>query len=376
MKIAFVYVRGRLARLADTREGIAAREFFYGALELQELGHEVQLQEIDIGPDAPAGSMIIQLLYKLHLMPSKTNASLVRQLRALLPALNSCSAVVATASGPAYGLAMLAASRQLRVPLIAIHCGIANHPLRYHRRMINALLLRHSRTMLYGDGEVGPVQRMFAVPRDRLQVNQFGVDTNFWRPDWQRNGDYILAVGNDVRRDYALLLQLARRMKEHFVVVTRQNLGEVPANVEQVKGDWHAQALSDAGLRKLYQEAMLVVTPLQESVQPSGQSVCLQAMACGKPVVLTRTTGLWSQEMMQDGHNVLLVPTGDLVALEQAVTSLVIDPIKRQRLGESARRTVCDCGSISLFASRLELLAEQVVKHTTGTPHGNNLGSI
>ncbi len=151
-----------------------------------------------------------------------------------------------------------------------------------------------------------------------------------------------------------LLLQLARRMGERFVVVTRQNLGELPPNVEQMRGDWHAQALSDAGLRKLYQEAMLVVTPLQDSVQPSGQSVCLQAMACGKPVVLTRTTGLWSQEMMRDGENVLLVPPGDLTALQQAVSSLLADPGKRQRLGESARRCVCDCGDISLFALRLE----------------------
>ncbi len=179
MRIAFVYVQGRLARLADTREGLAAREFFYGALELQDRGHEVLLHEVDIGPDAPAGSALIEMLYKLHLMPSKTNASLVRQLRTLLPALNSCDVVVATASGPAYGLAVLAACGQLRVPLIAIHCGIANHPLRIRRRMINALLLRRSWTMLYGEGEVEPVQQMFSVPQDRLRVNQFGVDTTF-----------------------------------------------------------------------------------------------------------------------------------------------------------------------------------------------------
>jgi glycosyltransferase involved in cell wall biosynthesis len=360
MRIAFVYVRGRLARLADTREGLAAREFFYGALELQEHGHEVLLHEVDIGADAPAGSALIELLYKLHLMPSKTDASLIRQLRALLPALNSCDAAVATASGPAYGLAMLATCRQLRVPLIAIHCGIANHPLRFRRRMINALLLRRSWTVLYGEGEVKPVQQMFNVPQDRLRINQFGVDTTFWRPDRQQDGDYILAVGNDIRRDYTLLLQLARQMGERFVIVTRQNLGELPPNVEQMRGDWHAQALSDAGLRKLYQEAMLVVTPLQDSVQPSGQSVCLQAMACGKPVVLTKTSGLWSKEMMRDGENVLLVPPGDLEALHQAVSHLIDNPEARESLGKNARRTVCDKANISLFASRLEALAERI----------------
>lgn len=360
MKIAYVYVRGRLARLADTRAGHAAREFFYGALELQDRGHEVQLHEVDIGPDAPDGSVLIEMLYKLHLMPSKTNASLVRQLRALLPALNTCAVVVATASGLAYGLALLAACGQLRVPLIAIHCGIANHSLRRRRRMINAMLLRRSWTMLYGDGEVEPVRQMFDVPRDRLQVNQFGVDVTFWRPGRQQIDDYILAVGNDVRRDYDLLLQLAQRMGEQFIVVTRQELGDLPPNVKHLRGDWHTQALSDVGLRKLYQDALVVVTPLLDSVQPSGQSVCLQAMACGKPVVLTKTSGIWSQEIMQDGRNVLLVPPRDLEALHQAVSSLIASDQMRKELGEIARTTVCEKAGISQFASRLEALANMI----------------
>lgn len=363
MKIAFVYVKGRLVRLADTRAGNAAREFFYGALELQQRGHEVQMLEVDIGPEAPAGSMAIEALYKLHLMPSKTNASLVRQLRRMLPELNTCNAVVATASGPAYGLALLVLCRQLRAPLLAIHCGIANHPLRFRRRVINTLLLRHSWTMLYGDGEFVPVKAMFKVPADRLQVNQFGVDTQFWQPDCQLLGEYILAVGNDIRRDYQLLVKLARKMDERFVIVTRQDIGELPANVEQIQGDWHAQALSDAGLRSLYQKSKLIVTPLIESVQPSGQSVCLQAMACGKPVVLTKTSGLWSQTM-RDGENVLLVPPGDLDAVHRAVSRLAQDPGLCESIGNSARKTVCAEGNIASFAVRLEALAEQVVKHS------------
>lgn len=364
MRIAFVYVKGRLDRLAETRVGNAAREFFYGALELQERGHDVLLFEVDIGPEAPAGAMAIEALYKLHLMPSKTNASLVRQLRKLLPELNTSDAVVATASGPAYGLALLGLWRQMRTPLLAIHCGIANHPLRFRRRVINSILLRRSWTMLYGDGEMEPVKDMFKVPANRLQVNQFGVDTQFWQPDCQQQEEHILAVGNDVRRDYNLLVRLASRMDERFVLVTRQDIGELPANVEQIRGDWHAQALSDAGLRRLYQKAKLVVTPLLESVQPSGQSVCLQAMACGKPVVLTKTSGLWSGKTMRDGENVLLVPPGDLDALYRAVSRLAHDPILCKDIGTTARKTVCTEGSIASFAARLEALAEQVVKRT------------
>jgi glycosyltransferase involved in cell wall biosynthesis len=200
------------------------------------------------------------------------------------------------------------------------------------------------------------------VPPNRLQVNQFGIDTKFWLPGQSQIGDYILAVGNDMRRDYSLLTQLAKRMERRFIVVTRQNLGEIPSNVQQIQGNWHEQTLSDEGLRQLYQDAIMVVTPLQESVQPSGQSVCLQAMACGKPVVLTKTTGLWSEEMMRDGENVSLVAPGDIESLHRAVSVLLTDQEYCQKLGETARRTVCDEADISLFASRLENLATQIAR--------------
>ena len=44
--------------------------------------------------------------------------------------------------------------------------------------------------------------------------------------------------------------------------------------------------------------------------QPSGQSVTLQASACARPVVLSRTRGLWDPDRLRDGENVLLVPPG------------------------------------------------------------------
>jgi glycosyltransferase involved in cell wall biosynthesis len=368
MKIAFVYVQGRLARLADARAGRSAREFFYGALELQDRGHDVSLYEVDVEPYAPAGSLAVEWLYRCHLMPSKTNSSLIRQLRILLPELNACSVVVATASGPAYGLAVLSACGQLRSTLLAIHCGIANHSLRRRRRWINALLLRRSWSMLYGDGEVESVQRMFGVPTERLRVNQFGVDTTFWRPaEEKQDGSYILSVGNDLRRDYELLLALARRIDERFIIVTRQDLGQLPDNVEQMRGDWHAQALSDSGLRELYQKARLVIVPLKDSVQPSGQSVCLQAMACGKPVILTDTRGLWSREMMRDGENIVLTPPGDLSAMLQATSALIANPLQRALLGECARQIVCDSADIRLFSVRLEAFAKHIVNRNIKT---------
>lgn len=83
MKIAFVYVKGRLARIIDTEAGLSPREFFYGALELKGRGHEIEFYEVDDGPKPPPGAWIVETLYWFHLMPSKTNSSLLGQLRKL-----------------------------------------------------------------------------------------------------------------------------------------------------------------------------------------------------------------------------------------------------------------------------------------------------
>jgi glycosyltransferase involved in cell wall biosynthesis len=216
-------------------------------------------------------------------------------------------------------------------------------------------------TQLYGEGELDPTRKMFRVPAERIEVNQFGVDTKFWRPAHNVSGNYVLAVGNDVHRDYAPLLDVAFRTDFRYILVTRHNLDPLPPNVEILRGDWHAMAISDEELRGLYQRAKLVVVPLHETAQPSGQSVCLQAMACGKAVVLTRTRGLWSHTMMNDGENVVMVAPGDKTGLHNAIFRLATDDVECSRIGRNARETVCREADISLFSRRLERLCERVV---------------
>jgi glycosyltransferase involved in cell wall biosynthesis len=360
VRIAFVYVVGRVSRLETTQIGRSAREFFYGALELKERGHEVVLHEVDDGPVAKGGARIVDLLYRAHLMPSKTTASLLRQLRALAPSLNAADAVVATTSGIAYGLGVLKTVGALRAPLIAIHCGIVNYRLRARRRFLNGVMLRQMWTQLYGEGEIEPARRMFRIPAERIEVNQFGVDTGFWRPGSEKPEEYVLTVGNDARRDYDLLIRVAAQTGLPFVFITRHKLGQLPPNVEVRCGDWHAGAISDEELRALYQGARLVVVPLQQTVQPSGQSVCVQAMACGKPVVLTRTRGLWSQAMMRDGENVVLVEPGDATGLRSAILDIAGDAKRYARIGAAARETACNEADITQFADRLERRCESV----------------
>ena len=50
-------------------------------------------------------------------------------------------------------------------------------------------------------------------------------------------------------------------------------------NVEIFNGDWHSKQVPDIKIREFYNSSSLTIIPLKNTIQPSGQSVCLQSMA-------------------------------------------------------------------------------------------------
>ena len=97
---------------------------------------------------------------------------------------------------------------------------------------------------------------------------------------------------------------------------------------------------SFAQLRGLYRAARFVVIPLQDVDQPSGQSAALQAMACGKAVILTRTRGLWEAAYMRHMETCYLVDPGDVDNLRNGIEYLWTNPREAERIGLNGRRLV------------------------------------
>ncbi len=79
---------------------------------------------------------------------------------------------------------------------------------------------------------------------------------------------------------------------------------------------------------------------MRENTYSGATTTLLQAMACGKPVVVTRTAAIARGYHLEDGVNCRLVPPGDLAALEQAVVSVLDDHGLAAGLGLRARETV------------------------------------
>ncbi len=95
------------------------------------------------------------------------------------------------------------------------------------------------------------------------------------------------------------------------------------------------ESLGREDLAARYASVDVVVFP-SEWAEPFGL-VPLEAMACGTPVVATSVGG--SAEYLRDGHNSVLFPPGDPVALAAAVRKLHADPALRRSLIRGGLRT-------------------------------------
>lgn len=356
MKIAYIFHPGRIPRIHSIDEKDLPTEFFYGAIELRKKGFDVDIFEAEEQPRRSITRYIAEFILLKRYLPIKTHPSILDAVWRLLPRLKEYDVVIATSTGIAFSLVFWKIFYCFSFSVVGIMTAILNYPLNHIRVIFSRILLKRMDVHLFGEGEVGAICREYKVPRERLTVNYFGIDCAFWQSDPEKLDDqYILAVGNDSMRDFALLIEVAKRVEKKVVLVTRRELsGEIPANVKIIKGAWHLQELSDVVLREMYNKAFCVVVPLKESFQPSGQSVTLQAMACEKPVILTKTNGLWDRTYLQHNENILFVEPGNIDQIIVCLSELENNAMKSNELGKNARRYVLEHARIDFFAERLE----------------------
>ena len=337
LKLLYILRGGRHARLA-LPDGQYPDEFFYGYRQLaRRPGWQVELRE-RATTWAP-GRALQRLVHAVtYLSPDFGGA---RELdRALL---SRYDAIISTSEPVLMMLALRRRSRSAGARLVLILMGAEKRIERSRvpgvtRRVLRWALGAMDAIIVVGEGERGYVLEEGLSAPGRVHVVPFGVDTAFWTPEPGGEEGPILAVGNDDGRDYELLL---RSIGSHALRIhTRLPVGALPPNVEVTGGSWQEAGLSDEQLRGLYRASRFVVVPLRDSVQPQGQSVALQAMACGKAVLLSRTRGLWGRGAMRHGENCHLVPPSDGEALRAAIERLSADAAYRDALGSAARRTV------------------------------------
>jgi glycosyltransferase involved in cell wall biosynthesis len=368
-RILFLYTSGRKERIEKAIEGEAPLEFLYGYTHFKENGKNVDYMETNyLRP--PKLSLEYWRLRNLNKAFARDvgigsrSHFFVNQIQNL----NRYDVFIATTDSIALGLAHHKKKGRLKGEIIYLNMGLAgvldklkqvNNEAYQERKENCGVLLGHCRKVVsLGKGEHGFFDTQYPELEDKFVFIPFGIDTDFWRPSGisARNAEpYILFVGNDLNRDFELLLNIASNCSDmRFKFVTsRLSPSVCPRNVELISGKWQSAILSDQGLRSLYGRCMMVIIPLKESLQPSGQSVALQAMACGKPVVITKTRGFWDLSEFEDNKHLVFCELNNLEEWVRKISSLIEDDEFRSLLWSESRKLVKEKYNSRNFSEKL-----------------------
>jgi glycosyltransferase involved in cell wall biosynthesis len=210
----------------------------------------------------------------------------------------------------------------------------------------------HLRAIInYGSVQMEIARTQLGVPAEKLHNCLQPVDERFWRPLGEPTLDYILSVGSEAR-DYRTLVRAIEGLDITAVIVVGSAVLRPSGNADTLFGPMvrdtaHAsssarielrQQITPQELRRLYAQARFVVVALHDVEFDAGVTVITEAMAMGKPVVVTRTRG--QADIVRDGENGLYVPPGDAHALRAAIVRLLDNPDESERMGQAGRALV------------------------------------
>lgn len=208
---------------------------------------------------------------------------------------------------------------------------------RAKRALIRWLRLERSvdRWIVYSTAQERVLIDDVGIDPKRVRRIDFGTDTSFFRPAPGSPRPMVLSVGS-AHRDYETLAAAVDGLDVETVVVAnspwvsdrRIDIADAPSSMRFVSLSWRE-------LRRHYQQAQLVVVPLEATDYQAGVTAILEAMASGRPVVYTKTIG--QTDVVDDGVTGLPVRPADVEGLRAVIADLLQDPDRAESLGEAGR---------------------------------------
>jgi len=191
------------------------------------------------------------------------------------------------------------------------------------------------------------IVRDFQVAPERLHVIPVGVDTTTFQPrtEPREPGRLVAVASSDTpMKGVGVLLDAVAKLRTtrdvRLVLITKPTPGGSAAREIEALGLGDAvrfaSDLDHSQVAALLASAEVAVVP---SLYEGFSLPAIEAMACGTPLVATRT-GALPEVVGSDGTAALLVPPGDADALAAAVDRLLGDPAERERMGAAGRLRV------------------------------------
>lgn len=205
------------------------------------------------------------------------------------------------------------------------------------------------------------LSQFVGAAEERVRFIADQTDTDFFRPgrgSVEKARPIIASVGLE-QRDYATLAAATAELdvdvrisgfSADTRVLARAFPAAMPANMSRQFYAWPA-------LIQLYRDADIMVVSVHPSRHAAGIQALMEALSCGRPVVVTASEGL--EGYLDRSDAMRPVPPGDPDAMRAAIEELLANPHDRARMADRA-------GALARERHRLERYVDDIAACLTG----------
>ena len=361
-----VYIFGNGRRLRIQSKNLDSHEFFYGYfyflqkyknVDIVEMNKEEKLSSIGLNLLLFIDKVLRKLSnlpFYLSLITSLENYRIIKR----------SSTIISTNDRLAISVLPMVLITKIfkKTNLNIIVMGLFNKNKKNNliRKFLMYTLFKSTENFIFlGKGEYDNAIQNYPNYDEKFHFLPFCIDSKFWKSKSfnEKAKGTILFLGNDGNRDFDFAKDLAERLENlnfKFVTSHKYEIKNLPKNVEYVQANWNENILSDKDIRNHYENALLTIVPLKESLQPSGQSVALQSMSMGIPVLISKTKGFWDIENFIENENVFFELSSNPNLWSEKINNLYDNTTLLKKVAQEASLLVRKQYNIKEFHNYLE----------------------
>ena len=373
-KITYVFGDGRLNKLSKENE--YAKDFYYG-YHLMNQNSNYKTQILELYNETETKHKRLKLLYLFDKFLNKLTFLQFHYHEILKKynfkkIVNSDILIFSTDRLAISFFPILIFKKRLKSIVITMGLLKEHQELKIYQKILRPRVLKIfiksvDKLIFLGKPEYEYALKKYPKFSNKFEFVPFAIDFKFWSDEKLDKNEFmesnqILFIGNDGNRNYDFVKQLPQFLtKFKFKFITEQILiNENLKNVELIKGNWSKSVVNDIKMREFYKESFLTILPIKNTIQPSGQSVTLQSLATGTPVLISNFNGFWDTSKFLNNENIFFIDTFDFDIWTKRIEEIFLDQQKLAQISKNGQNLVKDYYNLEKFTKKLNDLIKEI----------------
>jgi glycosyltransferase involved in cell wall biosynthesis len=364
-EIVYIFKNGRTLRLEN--EAVQAKEFYYSLEYFQEKYQNLKVIE-DQDMLNKKYLLVDRLLQKLNLPINLSKIINKKNLQIL----KNADIIFSTNPGLAITLYPFIKifKKHRKIKYLTINSGIFTNIFNSNVRsnklkniIVEGFLKTIDGVIFTSKTEYEIISSIYPEYKSKFINQIFSIDTNFWTTEKisSQEKEGVLFIGNNQNRDFSLAIEIAALLPNinfKFVTTKINNSEHLPKNIKLIKGDWNQNILSDSDIKDMYETSRIVFLPVEDTLVASGQSVAMQSMSMGTPVIISKTMGFWDYENFINDENIFLIETNTAHNWADKINDLYGDYVLLNRIAHNGEELIHSKFNLEIFSNFLEAVFE------------------